>query len=329
MKLSIIIPVYNVENFIASCLDSIICPEAAGYEIICVNDGSTDASAAVLAEYASAHPDLIRVFTTENSGAGPSRNRGIKESRGKYLFFMDSDDLLPEGALPEILEQCENEFDVCLFDSVNVNTRGDVIKTEKGCHRDGTFTFSDYPMVMSEFASPWGKIFSRSLFVDNGIEFPARVWFEDVRILPKLYYCAKSICYVPKVWYIYLTHSGNIMTSKNASRNSEMIDAMKDVLAYFREKGIYDEYRDELCYMVFYNEFLSSSDRVNLIDKNDPMQDELLVYFLENFPDYAENPYIRTMGRKHKVLTRLLMHRRRGAVNVLLRLNNLVKLKNV
>ena len=85
--ISVIIPVYNVEKYLAKCLDSIIYPELSDYEIIVVNDGATDSSPAIAAEYEAKYPSLIRLISTPNGGLGAARNVGIRASRGDYLVF--------------------------------------------------------------------------------------------------------------------------------------------------------------------------------------------------------------------------------------------------
>ena len=105
IKLSIVIPVYNVEKYLAKCLDSVIYPALDGYEVIVVNDGSTDGSGAIAAEYAAHYPGLLRLIEQENGGLGAARNTGLEAAEGEFVFFLDSDDSLREKAVPEMLEK--------------------------------------------------------------------------------------------------------------------------------------------------------------------------------------------------------------------------------
>ena len=100
MKLSVIVPVYNVEKFLPRCLDSLLRQgmEVGEYEVICVNDGSPDNSAQILANYQAKHPDIFRVVTQENQGLGGARNTGTALARGEYVAYVDSDDYLIDGA---------------------------------------------------------------------------------------------------------------------------------------------------------------------------------------------------------------------------------------
>ena len=121
LKLSIVIPVYNTRDYLAACLDSVLDPAADDCEIIVVNDGSTDDSEAIALEYAARYPERIRVITTENGGLGAARNVGLEASRGEFVFFLDSDDRLADGALGEMLDSLTPERDIVIFDFLSVS----------------------------------------------------------------------------------------------------------------------------------------------------------------------------------------------------------------
>ena len=101
-KLSVIIPVYNVENYLRECLDSIINQTVKDIEIICVDDGSTDSSPDILKEYQN-KDSRIRIITKENGGQASARNLGIKEAQGEYIVFIDSDDFIESEMLENLL----------------------------------------------------------------------------------------------------------------------------------------------------------------------------------------------------------------------------------
>ncbi len=324
--LSIIIPVYNVEKYLRECLDSVICPELNNYEIVCVNDGSTDSSPAILEEYSRRYPDRIHVITTENMGPGAASNTGIRKASGDYIVFLDSDDYYRENAVAEILETCREPSDICIFDFANVNNKGELIGVTEGCHREeGLFTLESYPQLLFEYPSRANKIFRRSLFSDHQLYYPPRVWFEDYRTTPKLYPYCSSIRYLHKVWYNYRQQPSSITHGSNTARNLEIIDAAEDLLAYFRQAGLYEKYRDELEYSLYYNVVLTSIDRVNLIDPKSDVQDKLLSYYISVFPDYESNKYFRGMSRKHMLIHSLIVHRHYGALHQILKLNNKVR----
>ena len=107
MKLSIVIPIYNVRDYLASCIDSVLLPECEDYEIVLVNDGSTDDSGRIAAAYAARCPEKVRLITTENGGLGAARNVGLEHANGDFVFFLDSDDELPADALTKLAKTIE------------------------------------------------------------------------------------------------------------------------------------------------------------------------------------------------------------------------------
>ena len=100
-KFSIIVPVYNVESYLAKCLDSILCQSYKDYEIIAINDGSTDNSSKILKEYVDKYDNII-VINQENQGLSQARNNGVKEAKGEYIIFADSDDFIEKDLLKKI-----------------------------------------------------------------------------------------------------------------------------------------------------------------------------------------------------------------------------------
>lgn len=327
IKLSVIIPVYNVEQYLAKCLDSVILEDAEAYEIILVNDGSTDASPGIAEAYRSRFPELIRVITTENMGLGSARNTGMAHARGTFFFFLDSDDYLAPGGMQSILHVLERDFDICIFDSVSVDPAGHTLQRIHGCGREEQICLSTYPELLLQIPNVWNKIYRASLFIEHGILFPGREWFEDLRTIPKLYAYTDKILYVPEAWHRYLIRPGSITNSAKAERNREIIDAVDDLRGFYRDIGRFDEFKDELDYLTFHAQFLTSSVRANLADRHSAVQELLLTDFLKKCPDFRENPYVQRIPAKHRLLSWLLLHRMRLSVNLLMRLNKALKEK--
>ena len=310
IRLSIVVPVYNVEKYLRQCLDSVIVPGTDEYEIVCVNDGSTDGSAKILEEYSEKHPELVRVITTVNGGLGAASNNGINAAKGEYVGFLDSDDYLVPGAVEEMLDACRSNADLVIFDFNEVNDQGNLIAVKKGCSREaGVFTLESYPQLLFEYPSRANKLFKRALFEEHDIRYPSRVWFEDYRTNPKLYPLCRSIRYEGKAWYNYRQQENSITHGKNTERNLEIIDAAEDLLQYYEREGLFEKYREELEYSVFYNVLLTSTDRVNLINPKSDVQGKLLEYMRNRFPDYEKNRYVREMGMKYQLLHRLIKNR--------------------
>jgi len=329
MKLSIIIPVYNTAEFIPACLDSVIYPELSDYEIIIINDGSTDNSPETVQQYVEKHPQLLRMISTENGGLGAARNVGIKAAEGKYLLFLDSDDTLAPGAMPEIMQQLEEDFDVCIYNLQQVNIDGDMLGCIYGAEREGILSLETYPELLFQSPAACNKIVRRTLLLEHGIFFPGRVWFEDLHTTPKYYTYANKILYVNKNWYYYLMRSGSITNSKNTQRNIEIIDAVDAAIDFYCKAGKFDKFKNQLEYMAFHHQMLTASTRVNLIKWNSPLQSELLNNFVSKFPNYRENPYVKNMPKKYKLLESLIRNKHWLAVHLIMKSNSILKRKKV
>ena len=325
IKLSVIIPIYNVEDYLAKCLDSVILANETDYEIILVNDGSTDSSPAIAASYRDRYPDLIRLINTENMGLGSARNTGMANARGEFVYFLDSDDYLAPGAMRRMLDSLDRDFDICIFDSVTVDPSGHELQTVKGCTRETGIRLEEYPELLLQIPNVWNKIYRTSLFRNNGILFTPREWFEDLRTVLKLYAFTDKIIYIPEAWHRYLIRPGSITNSAKAERNREIITAVDDLRDFYREQGRFNELKNELDFLTFHAQFLTSSVRANLADPNSPVQELLLTDFLKKCPDFRKNPYVRQIPPKYRLLTWLLLHRRRRAVNLVMRLNKRLK----
>lgn len=325
LKLSIIIPVYNTEPYLRKCIESVLFPSVSDYEIIIVNDGSTDSSPDIAAEYSEKYPSLIRLISTSNGGLGAARDVGIENSCGDYFLFLDSDDYLAESALYEIMSALSSGHDMYIFDFLSVNPDGSTIQTMFGSRVEGDISLRDYPALLSELPAACNKLFKRGLFTETGIRFPSRVWFEDLRTVPKLYLSAEHIRYIRKPWYHYVQRPGSITNNSNTERNTEIIAAVDEILNYYRSEGQYEHYKNELEFMAFYNQFLTSSTRVLLSDRHSRVQERLIGDFKEKFPDFESNPYYLSMSRSHRLLAFLLLRKKWSAVYYLMKANNIVK----
>lgn len=331
-RLSIVIPVYNVEKYLPKCLDSLLAASDTPYEIILVNDGSTDGSLAVAERYRARYPDLITVITTENMGQGNARNVGLEKARGEFLYFIDSDDYLAPGGMEGILACLDEDFDICIFDTIAVNIEGRELKYMPGFRGETQkrrLSLDSDPSLLLQGPDVWNKIFRRSLFLESGVRFPTRVWFEDLHAIPKLYQFTDRVLYIPAAWHRYLQRYDSVTNTSNAMRNREIIPAVDELWSFYRAHGRWDALHDELVYLAYHEQFLTSSVRANLADWRSPVQEELMQDFLQKAPDFRSNPYVRAQSRKHRLLCYLLLHRKRLAVHLLMAGNNLWKQKKL
>ena len=223
MKLSIIIPIYNVEKYLRKCVDSLLAQDYSDYEIILVDDGSTDGSSELCDELASKSPisnlqsPIIRVLHQANAGLSAARNSGIKAANGDYLMFVDSDDYIEPNVLGRLMEQVEREqLDVLRFDYQNVRLAADnvlyeVFEPNKQPHRvdrrnmvvDGE-TYLNKRLGYACYA--WQFIIRKDV-VDA---FTEGLHFEDVDWLPRMMLAAKRVNSTTTLVYNYFWREGSI-----------------------------------------------------------------------------------------------------------------------
>ena len=184
MKLSVIVPVYNVEKFLPRCLDSLLRQgmEVGEYEIICVNDGSPDGCGKILADYERKHPDLINVITQKNGGLSAARNTGMRLARGEYLVFIDSDDYVVDGAFRYLYDHfcAEQKPDVLHFQHKKVFTDG-VTLVDPDAKPDGEILFDgDGVEAYNKNMDPmvWNKFYRHQFLTEHHLTFEIVV-FED------------------------------------------------------------------------------------------------------------------------------------------------------
>ena len=175
MKLSVIVPVYNVEKFLPRCLDSLLRQgmKEGEWEVICVNDGSPDNCGAILEEYKKKYPGIFRVMTQENQGLGGARNTGTAVAQGEYVTYLDSDDYIIDNAYSYFLEHfCEDKPDVLCYDYMLIYTDGKVLYDpdakpdgEVIFDGDGIDAFNQWPLPFV-----WSKFYKRSFIEEHHIQ---------------------------------------------------------------------------------------------------------------------------------------------------------------
>lgn len=176
LKLSFIIPVYNRENTIERCIDSIWKQMEDNTEIIVVDDGSTDRTQEILKQYEK--DAKIRVEYCEHGGVGKARNRGIAVAKGEYLTFVDSDDFIGEGYIHMLLEDAKANSDIVIYDKwYKINAHGTVYTEAMGIRIRGVCVSQElYPYLVCQcLNSAWGKLFKKSMVMDADLLFPEKM----------------------------------------------------------------------------------------------------------------------------------------------------------
>ncbi|WP_405292819.1 glycosyltransferase family 2 protein [Methanobrevibacter sp.] len=252
---SVIIPVYNVEKYLKECLDSVCNQTLANIEIICVNDGSTDNSLAILNEYAQ-NDERIKIISQENQGLGAARNRGLEDASADYVYFLDSDDYIELTTLEKLFNNAvSNSSDVVLFkfkkvdDNKNMHKRGIEFKIDKIFgnidYDNFSFTYKDVRRhVMNSAFSACLKLYKKELI--EKYRFPEDLHFEDVPVHVQVMLEAERISFVPEYLYNYRSNPDSILNSD--AKGFDIFEVIDIVENYLKENGHYDELEDEFIF---------------------------------------------------------------------------------
>lgn len=230
--LTVVIPVYNVEKYLKRCIDSILVQEWKNYNILLVDDGSTDNSPQICEDYAKAY-DIISVIHKENGGLSEARNTGISNAEGEYVYFLDSDDWIEPNTFSDLAEVIESDqYDIISFNPEFVKSEHDIIKSDS--KRTKRLTGKETLIDMFSYGFITGfatdKIYRKALFTKNTIQFPVGKYYEDLGTNYKLFLAAKKVYATNQKYYHYLIDNPDAITqSWNEQKFSDMFGFYKDI----------------------------------------------------------------------------------------------------
>ena len=236
-EISVIIPVYNSELYLKECLDSLLEQTFGDWEAICINDGSTDGSAEILADYAARDP-RIHVFSQENRGLGATRNKGITEAHGRYIAFLDSDDMFN----PDFLEQLYAEAQSSGADVVMGSTR---YESPKKAHLDAVPAAGEALNTFMErvMALPHGgacnKIYLSTMLREHDLRFHEGVYWEDNLFTLRVCHEAHIFVTQPTAIYRYIMHENSIVHHHEYAekRKKDALSVVRNIMLFCAEKG--------------------------------------------------------------------------------------------
>lgn len=292
MRFSIIIPVYNVEKYIRRCMDSIMNQTFRDFEVIVVDDESPDNSMQIVEEFAKAYPGMITMIHQKNTRQGGARNRGVREAKGEYILFVDSDDYVSLNMLEFLDSQLqENPCDMLVFQFEKVSMEGRPLGVG-GCGELAPGSY--YPEKDKEIlripASPANKVFRREFYMNSKVEFPEKLLYEDV-IMRALYVKAAKIVVSNEILYYYVQSSNSSIRQKPSPKMLDILTMSDIVLDRFREDGMYDAFREALEASQI-GSIIYILDVVNEADPRSTLQDTMMDYIASKFPGCADNPFM-------------------------------------
>ena len=276
IKYSFIVPVYNTEKYLKKCLDSLVNQTYKDFEIIVVNDGSTDKSSSIISKYQKKYKNII-VIDKENEGLSMARNRGVQKSSGKYIIFVDSDDYVSNKLLEEVDKKIDDS-DILRFQLATEDEKYTKINEyheegfESMCGYDAFKYLSSY-----HFVEPaWCYVIRKNYYIENKFSFKKDVYHEDFGLIPYVIYKARKVKSIDFVGYYYIQRNGSIMNNndykKTVKKAFDMLEQYKTMRLFAKNinrKNNLDDY------------FLSYISNSVIVKARELKKDEKKVYINE------------------------------------------------
>lgn len=290
-KVSVVVPIYNVEEYLERCIESLVKQTLEDIEIILVNDGSRDKSGTIAQEFQKKYPDKIKYVEKENGGLSDARNYGMKYATGEYIAFLDSDDYIEKNAYEIMYEKAKEEKS----DYVECDFIWEYPEKSK---KDEQIKYANKnEMLAFVRVVAWNKLIRREVITNNNIEFPKGLRYEDVEFTYKLIPHINKFSYVNE-FFIHYTQRQNSIANVQNEKTAEIFEVLDDVITYYKQNNFYDEYKEELEYNYARYLLCSSLKRICKIPDNQKRK-ELINKTWDNlnskYPEWKKNKILRNV----------------------------------
>lgn len=287
-KVSIIVPVYNVEKYIKRCLQSLVDQSLEDIEIIVVNDGSKDKSEEIVKEFKKKYKNIVYV-TKENGGLSSARNFGMIYAKGEYIAFLDSDDYVDKDMYKKMYEKAKetnSDYVECDFYWQYPDHRK---------HDVGYRYKNKKEMFQSARVVAWNKLIKKELITNNNLKFPVGLFYEDVEFFYKLIPYINKFTFVEDPLIYYVQRESSIV-NKPDYRTKQIFTVLENVINYYKEKELYEEYKEEIEYT--YTRILLCSSLKRMVRIKDKLTKDLLIKetwqnLNSKFPKWKQNKILK------------------------------------
>lgn len=298
-KVSVIVPVYNASRYLHKCLDTLVNQTYDDYEVIIVNDGSTDRSEEIIYQYTKSYSKL-RYFAKQNEGVALARNYGLSVATGEYIMFVDSDDYVAYNIIEKLITPAmASNLDIVTADIVKFweNGNNEYYKTNKEYSRDNVRNY-----IIGD-SGPCSKLFKKDII--SQIPFRPTA-YEDLDIIPILSLYAYRIGYVPEGLYYYRQVEGS------ATRLTEFNESMLDIFTVLDNvyNRLYEKYPEEVEYLYITHLLRTSTLRFLKFKGTRRHLDEIVGVMQNRFPKWNKNIYFKKSSMKLKIICYLAYHKK-------------------
>lgn len=295
IKVSIIVPFYNVENYIEKCLQSLVNQTLEDIEILLVNDGSQDTSEAIAKQFAEKYPNKIIYLEKENGGLSDARNYAIPYAKGQYIAFLDSDDYVETNMYEEMYNKAQKED----LDYIECDFLWEY--PDKTLESKGKQYSNKKEMFIHTRVVAWNKLIKREIVQNNHLEFPKGYRYEDVEFFYKLLPFIHHYGIVQKPLIHYVQRENSISNVQNA-RTKEIIDVLGHVIEYYKENNLFEEYQEEIEYT--YARYILCSSMLRMVMIEDKKERKEIINMAwkslnTQFVNWKKNTYLKNKGLKN------------------------------
>jgi hypothetical protein len=294
IKVSVIIPVYNGEDYIKDCLDSVLNQTLKDIQIIIINDGSIDNTQSILEEYYSKYPDIIKIVNKENEGQGKARNIGIGLAQGEFITFVDADDTIE----PNMLEKLYNkDADVILCDYYELTADNkNIVKAIPIKTEDIKKDF------IVSVAGPCNKLIRTSILNKNDLLFLDTGIYEDIAIIPLIVVYANKITYIEEPLYNYYIRQGSTM--RQNSFNGKLLSIYNALITLsngFIQAESEEKYKDELEFIYIKHLLYAGTGRFLEYKEGKKEVKRIVKIIKTKYPKWRRNKYYKQQSKMFKL----------------------------
>lgn len=315
IKVSVIIPVYNTEDYLKECIESLVNQTLREIEILIVNDGSTDSSLEIMKEFKNKYPNIIKIFDKVNGGQASARNYALPFAQGEYLGFVDSDDWVDSTMYEEMYEKAEKEdADIVICDMV------DHFPDRTVCYPSSRFEnkFKVTP-------SACNKLFKRSLVKED--VFPVGLWYEDFEFTTMQLMKTDCISVIHKGLYHCHCREVSTMYNNNSEKNQDILVVLEHLVEYVEKNGWYEKYKNVLEYLYIDHVLITSINRVQkqTNEKKKIVINNLRKEVLKKYNSFYKDDAFREMPKKRQIIALLNVYGLCSMSMMLLKITEIIK----
>ncbi len=271
-KVSVIVPIYNVEKYLAKCLFSLVKQSFKDFEVLLINDGTPDNSMKIAEKFADKDKRFI-IFNKPNGGLSDARNFGLDRAKGEFVVFVDSDDYVHRDYLKVLYSECvRNNADMSYCRFWHAFVRFGVFvpsfNPKKGVlSRDNAMNLILTDKLLHSYA--WNKMYRRSLFSDNNIKYPS-MYFEDIATSPKLIFHSNKVAVSDRFLYYYVKRPGSILATMNSKKIDDLMLSILMCRNYIQNRNEYQKFKRAIKHISKKMELINiySILRLHVITKN-------------------------------------------------------------